>query len=109
MESYNAKFLADHKGLWEPVIEGLHVQRHEIPGTWIKLVAHKVPVDAFTNLTAGFRRECKVFNSVETLGAARWLTKPEGKRFASVVFAVPSETERWKCQRYGLRIVGTKV
>jgi len=72
-------------------------------------MAHKVPIATLTNLTTKFREEYKVYNSVETLGAARWLTKPEDKRFASVVFAVPLEAEKWKCQRYGLRIVGTKV
>ena len=109
MDEYSAKLLADHIKIWEQAVEGMHVQRHEIPGTWIKLVAHKVPITALTNLATKFREECKVYNSVETLGAVRWLTKPEDKRFASVVFAVPSEAEKWKCQRYGLRIAGTKV
>ena len=94
MDEYSAKLLADHIKIWEQAVEGIHVQRHEIPGTWIKLMAHKVPIIALTNLATKFREECKVYNSVETLGAARWLTKPEDKRFASVVFAVPSEAEK---------------
>jgi hypothetical protein len=110
---YSADTLLAKVDSWKGAFQGFAVKSVEKPTTWIKLVAHGVPVRPFTAIDNGlklFSGECKVFNPVQILGQPRWLVSPgEGKLAGSVVFAVGTEAEKRHCLQNGLSIAGVSV
>ena len=82
----------------------------EEPTSWVKLVAHGVPVLQEIDAISIFQQEVETFNPVKVKGSPRWLKQPaEEKRAGSVVFAVPTEEEANYSRKNGLYIAGVRV
>lgn len=106
-QPFSAKQLLAAKSKWAPAFNGFAIQSADLPTSWVKLVAHNVPVLTNGDVLGLFPEEAKVFNGIETVGAPRWLKQPrEGQRTGSVVFAVPSEELGARCRKQGLCIAG---
>ena len=95
---------------WKNIFEAYPVEAAEIPTSWVKLVAHGVPVLPEIDTIGIFQQEAETFNPVKIKGTPRWLKQPtEDKRAGSVVFAVPTEEEAAYSRKNGLYIAGVRV
>ena len=102
---FTAQVLTSNMDVIKETFKDFHIIKFECPTTWIKLVAHNIPVSSFTD----FSEEVKTYNNLQVVGNPRWLVKPENKEAGSVVFAVKSTTEEKTCVQQGLIFAGTKV
>ena len=107
---YTANELLTSVREWKSVFEAYPVEAAEIPTSWVKLVAHGVPVLSEIDTIGIFQQEAETFNPVKIKGTPRWLKAPtEDKRAGSVVFAVPTEEEALYSRKNGLYIAGVRV
>ena len=85
------------------VFRNYSIRNHEIPNSWIKLIAHNIPVNSIQN----FKSEVKTYNGIDTIGEPRWLIQPKNSA-GSVIFAVKNEIDEKRCLR-GLIFEGIDV
>ena len=107
---FTASQLMAREKEWKSVFDAYEVEAAEIPTSWVKLVAHGVPVLPEVDTISIFQQEVETFNPVKVKGNPRWLKAPtEEKRAGSVVFAVPTEDEGIFSLKNGLYIAGVRV
>ena len=107
---YTAKQLLAKINEWKHNFNEYHVEATEVPTSWVKLVAHGVPVLQDIDAVGIFQQEVETFNPIKVKGSPRWLRQPTGeKRAGSVVFAVPTEEEGAYSLKNGLYVAGVRV
>ena len=107
---YTASQLLASVQVWKSVFGEYPVEAAEIPTSWIKLVAHGVPILPEIDTVGIFQQEAETFNPIKIKGVPRWLKAPTAdKRAGSVVFAVPTEEQATHCRKNGLFIAGVRV
>ena len=107
---YTANQLLEKVDIWKNLFKSYLVEAIEKPTSWVKLVAHGVPVLSEIDTISIFQQEVETFNPVKVKGTSRWLKIPtEEKRAGSVVFTVPTEEEGAYSLTNGLYIAGVKV
>ena len=107
---YTAEQLLTRVSEWKDLFREYEVESTEIPTSWVKLVAHGVPVLQDVDAVSIFQQEAETFNSVKVKGSPRWLRQPtEEKRAGSVVFAVQTEEQGAYSLKNGLYIAGVRV
>ena len=107
---YTSKQLLERVDDWKCLFSSFQVETIEEPTSWVKLVAHGVPVLQEIDAISIFQQEVETFNPVKVKGSPRWLKQPaEEKRAGSVVFAVPTEEEANYSRKNGLYIAGVRV
>ncbi|KJZ70813.1 hypothetical protein HIM_09799 [Hirsutella minnesotensis 3608] len=107
---YTAKQLLEEKPKWAPLLEGLGVLSVDIPTSWTKLVAQRVPNYPEDGPIGPLFIEDASVSGIEILGEPRWLREPaEGQATASVLFAVPTEAIAAGLKKQGLFIAGKRV
>ena len=109
LSNHTAAEFIHQKPRWQSTFESYGIQGVEKPSTWIKLIAHRVPIRDF-NLGL-FTAEVETFNpDVRVKGSPRWLNQPSPeKRAGSIVFSVATEAEKQACIRRGLIVAGISV
>jgi hypothetical protein len=110
-KEFTADYLLEKAASWKQIFDRMEVKSTEKPTTWVKLVAHGVPIQAFTDLNL-LKDEFNTFNPVVVTGKPMWLTIPEKRtlqRAGSVAFSVSNETEKQHCLKHGLIIAGERV
>jgi hypothetical protein len=106
----------EKKDIWLPAIQAIAgLEKATIPdqGQWVKLLAHGVPIRPFSKgssfNTELFKEELKIFNNIESIGPAYWLTTAENKLASSVVFYLSTDKAAKKAISQGINIAGTHV
>lgn len=130
MDEFNARFLIDHKAIWEDIIPFI---KHQFDEEWFKLIIHKVPTKPFI-CEEGLdilKKDIEQYNNIELLRTPIWLSQEEArlqKNHSSIIIHIsdpkladilikrkisiagepcniekfiPKNTQCEKCQKYG--------